>query len=212
MAKKGYVIDEKAAIEEIVMQLNSRAFEFCKDALFDIFGYRYIGKKDFRAVDLMEQFMFIVDVCAEDIKKNQGTLKFYAVLLEQMYDDYLSSKEESRADKYQKKALGLISEYKEDKGRTDDICDATMVFVSLFRELFKGGKLGKDSLEDAEFSLKLEDVELLKALFKGVKPNGRKLKLTSQIAYKSSQESRNKFFYMFSVIILALGLQSRGLL
>lgn len=211
MPKKGYVIDEKAVIEELVMQLNPKAFDYCKEELFDIFGYRYIEKKDFRIVDLMEQFMFMVNECAEDIKRNQGVLKFYAQLLEQKFGDYVSTKEDSRADKFQNKALSLLAEFKIDKGRIDDIYDANMVFISLFRENYQGEKVDKDLLDDADFSLRLDDFELLKAIFNGIKPNGRKLKLAAQMAYKSSQELRDKFFYMFSVVILVLGLQLRGI-
>lgn len=212
MAKESYVLNEKTTIEEIVMKLNSKAFDYSKTVLFDIFGYRYIGKDDFRAVDLMEQFMCIVEMCEEDIKKYQGVLKYYAVLLEQMYDDYIYTQEESRADRFQNKGLALIAECKTNNASIESIYDATMIFVSLFRETYKEGKLSKSPLENADFTVKIEDVELIKSIFNGIKPNGRRLRITSQMAYKSSPELRNKLFFMFAVVIVAFGLQSKGVL
>ncbi len=209
MAKKQEKkIDEITTVKSLISDLDAKAFEYCRDALFSMFGYRFMDKKDFRVVDFSEQILCAIEKCG-DLSKNDGSLGYYSVLLGQNMEDYCICAEGKRAEKYKNKALSLLTEYKGDVSDLDSVMDATMIFLSLFKMYFNDGNLSKDKIEDAEFTESVEDIELLKALYGGVKSNaGVKLK----IARQTMTEERKQFFLILSTIILAKGLQARGLL
>lgn len=209
MAKKQEKkIDEITTVKSLVEGLDAKAFEYCKDALFDMFGYRFMEKNEFRPVDFCEQILCAIEKCG-DLSKNDGSLGYYSILLGQNIEDYCICAEGKRAEKYKNKALKLLAEYKGESSELDSVMDATMIFLSLFKMYYNDGNLSKDKIEDAEFAECVEDIELLKALYSGVKSNaGVKLK----IARQTMTEERKQFFLIISTIILAKGLQARGLL
>lgn len=209
MAKKQEkTIDEITTVKSLVSDLNAKAFGYCRDALFDMFGYKILEKKDFRTVDFCEQILGAIEKCG-DLSKNDGSLGYYSVLLGQNIEDYCICAEGKRAEKYKTKALILLDGYKGEASELDPVMDATMIFLSLFKMYYNDGKLSKDKIEDATFTESVDDIELLKALYCGVKNNaGVKLK----IARQTMTEERKQFFLIFATIILAKGLQARGLL
>ncbi|WP_026663550.1 hypothetical protein [Butyrivibrio proteoclasticus] len=209
MAKKQEKkIDEITTVKSLVSDLDAKAFEYCRDTLFDMFGYKFMEKKDFRSVDFCEQILGAIEKCG-DLSKNNGSLGYYAVLLEQNIEDYCICVEGERAEKYKNKAISLLSEYNGEASELDPVMDATMIFLSLFKLYYNDGKLSKDKIEDATFTESVDDINLLNALYGGVKSNtGVRLKLARQ----TMTEERKRFFLIFSTIILAKGLQARGLL
>ncbi len=201
-------IDEVSNIRQLVTRLNAKAFEFCRDEVFDLFDYKFMEKNEFRPVDFCEQISVLALECG-DVVKLGGCVKYYATLLEQRIEDYCKCSDGSRARKYKDKALSLLAKDQDDELDLDAISDATMIFLSLFKEYYSDGKIKKDSIEDADFTEHPQDIELLKTIYNGVKGNsGVKLKISRQ----SMTDERKKFFYVIGVVILAIGLQDRGLL
>lgn len=201
-------INELTNIKQLVTKLNTKAFEFCRDELFDLFEYKFMEKKEFRPVDLCEQISVLSAECG-DVTKHGGCVKYYSTLLVKCIEDYCKCTDKSRAEKYKEKALTLLAKDLNDGVNLDAISDATMIFLSLFREYYNGGKIKKDSIDDAEFTEDIQDIELLKAIYNGVKNNnGVKLKISRQLM----TDDRRKFFFVISILTLATGLQDRGIL
>lgn len=206
MAKKiEKIVDDTAIIKDLVFDLGEKAFSYCSENLFDIFGYKCIEKKDFRAIDLCEQILVSIEECG-DVAKNGGCISYYATLLGQHMEDYCNCLEGARAYKYKEKAKSLLLQSKTEDS-LDELSDATMIFISIFREYYNAGVIRKEKIEDAKFDVMLEDVELLKAIHEGIRAHGvAKLKLSRQ------SDEKKQLFLILSTLFLARGLQARGLL
>lgn len=193
---------------------NEEAFHYCVHKIYPILKYTVLQEDDVRRIDLAEKLNEIVGDIKDEIKNisNGATIDYYAFLLEVYLKSFTETKKGSREEKYYQRALELIAGISNSEAAFNDVKDALMIFISLFRSHKNHlDKVDKYYATANLFDYLIEDGSLIVELYN--RDNLYPARMIRKLKRNSSNVEDNaikKFFYVNSIVILTYGLQERG--
>lgn len=119
----------------IIENLSKEAFDYCREQLYPICEYQVLKKEDVRKMDLEEwllRFQRSQDSAIIAVRRDD-----YCYWLNLLLNTTIACKKDSRADKYFHRAITMIGTAEESHSTEDvinDLGDATLIFLALFRE------------------------------------------------------------------------------
>ena len=188
---------------QIVDEMNDEAFEFCVSQLYPLFKYKIMKQDEVRRKDLKKILLTLEEL----IPKEKEMLRYYFDIL-YWYLKKILCKQGSRAEKYISRAREAMNKALNNDGTLKDIDDVVVIFISLFRSIERNNmwdklKLNNAMMQDTNFGVEIDDVAILKKLWKSEKyvPTGIKKDEISII---------RKVIYINNIIFLCRNLQNCG--
>lgn len=202
-------INKTIEYEALINQMNEEAFTFCVDNLFHLFDFQVLKPEDMRRIDLLEYLVRFRNTFSFD-KAKKGYLNFYLDVVKSYIQNIIRCVPDSRAYKCRNRAYQVIENATKLHGNQNDVIDAVILFLSLYRE-FEGQEDNKDYyIDDVTICAGTYDAETLNDLM-----YSDVLKKTGKFDFMRKQNDDVGFcevvMYINSIIYLALGLQERGL-
>ncbi len=201
-------LDKDIDYISLIEQMNDEVFEFCVEYLYPMFDFKVIKQEEMRKIDLEEVLVRFRNQYIYDMTK-MGYLNFYLSIIRSYFDNVLKCEEDSRAARCKKRGYEVLENALKENGTQNDILDALIIFLSLFREI-------ENNIDDKEFlisdvSIKISkiDAEVLNDLMYDSSPRVTNIfamlkKQTNDIGFSS------KVLFINSIVFLCIGLQERG--
>ena len=209
-------INYKNAIDN----LNENAFQFCVENLYPLSGFKVLEPKDIRRIDLLEMVSRQVAYVEEGNPKysDQGSLRYYIYLIDQYLRKILVCRNESRADKYKRRALEMINTINssDDTAAIEDyLADIFITYISLLRDIGENEIFYANSMiiDDLSFDVEPDDAKLLKKVKDcwNITPHAICEKTKTGWMVTNETHRIMDFQYVFSILLLATILEERGM-
>ena len=151
--------------------LSDEAFDFLVDAIYPLFHFRVLEKKDVRRIDIREILARIEEPENEDWEGKLG-IKYYLYIMKQYIDEYLKCKEGSEAEDCKEKTLAVLNKVldNESEETEESLISTAGVIFSAFVSMFRAwknqfGDADERVISDIEYGLKKEDAGLIRELW-----------------------------------------------
>jgi len=204
--------------KELVGNMSDDAFQFSIKLLYEYMNYKYISQNEVRKIDVMEYLGTLEKDLKKEIGLMGGSEQLYLYMLKKFFTDIIKCKENSRAEKYKKKALSIIANFKTSDSKDADIDDVFVIFISFLRcENYPLEKLGSLIFSDRVFDVCLEDADLLKKLYLNIYIGNitpefmREFNIFEARLHYKQMEYR-EYLYFINILYLGKNLEKRGLL
>lgn len=200
--------------EKIIDDYNEGAFKLCVKQLFPLFELQVLKAEEIRPADLKEHILTMTqDYCrVSDGQSNLSTL-LYSTGLRYLFDAMVKPLENSRAHRYNERALELLTQAADGIKIMQSIEDALLIFVALMKPLQHHNLSKSKSIEEPDFSLRVEDIEIFRVIWAASYEafNTKKHRLFKKKSVESDAMSYYTFCYINNVLFFCRILQERGL-
>lgn len=199
----------------IMDEMNEYAFSFCKGILFPICDYKVLEIEDIRPIDLAEKLTELSDnLYAQRANKSiTGTVNWYIYIMRMYFDQFLSCKTGSRAEKYKHRAKELMDQVTTDDWTSQNGRDIVLIFLSILHVFDSFEQMQTHSAVDLSLSIDQEDAILLKKVWDNMTPmvsTEKKNLIVKEISRHGIEQQATKFAYIMNIIYLTQLLQERG--
>lgn len=201
-------LDKDIDYVSLIEQMNDDVFEFCVSYLHPMFDYKILKPEDIRKIDIEEELVRFRDSYVYDMTK-MGYLNFYLSIIKNYFDNVLKCAEGSRAAKCKVRGYQVLENALKENGTQNDILDAVILFLSLFREVEDNLDEKDFLISDVSIGISLIDAEVLNDMMYDKGPKASNIfsllrKQSDDIGFSA------KVMFINSIIYLCLGLQERG--
>ena len=155
----------------LIEQLDDEAFNYCRELVYPICGFKYITLGQIRKVDLEERSLFLRkeydDALRFDFKPKNECLEFVESF-KFYFKNYISQSNDKRIKEYINRANAIVDDMMESSSFPDEkIESVVMVYVSVFRTLMTIRDSVKHTfytIRNCEFKLERTDDSVLEMI------------------------------------------------
>lgn len=199
---------EKLSFLKTLQDLDDEYYECCRDLLTEWFiPFKYVKEQDIRKEDIAER-LYWNTIFHDKEKKEAEKFKDYARNLENLFNYFFKTVNNSRAELYQRRGEEICKSILTKHEYTiDNFLDITKIFICFSREVFsernKSAKLSP--ILNINFEVEPSDIRLIKSF------RNRELRYEiPQLVGKKKEKIIGEAVYGFASIFLCHLLQNEG--
>ncbi len=119
----------------LIEGLSDEAFGYYTDNVIKDLIFKVLKRKDIRKIDVEEKVVYRIEYLYYRSLKigADESVERYASFLKQFLDGYIDCEENSRAEAYFYRAMGLADKLIDHVGTLDDLHDLVLLFIGLFK-------------------------------------------------------------------------------
>ncbi len=217
MAKKKEMVEEKKGIRKIdylslIESLSDSAFDYYKDNVIKDLNFKVMKRKDIRKIDIEEKVVYRIEYLYYRSLKmgTDESVERYASFLKQYLEGYIDCRDNSRAEAYFYRALGLADKLSDQDGSIDDLHDLVLLFIGLFKS-YKSDDMAQ--ITDIDLIIEKDVSMLIRWISEGKDlefPAKGRFKVAKNPA-KNLTDFDHEFMYITTILFACILMQENGL-